>query len=679
MPFRRAEDQMASTFRRDGDERRAPPDPTFDFFRSMVPGVQKGVVGMSQFFNDMPQMQTDLAAYAAEKLTGRPVDAATKEHLGIASRLTNPVSALQYVAGKVTGAPSGSRGVNAAREQQFGAYYRPQTEAGRVGEAVGAALPGMAVGPGSMAARAVQTVVPAASGELARYGVEKMGGDPTAQALAQLGAGVGTGAVAGALMQPRAPQGMFAESLRGVTQAQYDDALALIQRAQAQGVQLTLPEAIQQLTNSATGAGRLQRLVEGTREGAQVIGPVMSQRPAQVAGAVGNFADTVAPPTAYPSMLGVQTQETADRALADVRQAINAQARPHYDALPGNVIPPADIASLSPTARATYEQALAGIRANPVLNAEIAHLPDTDAAVMNEVMKRLNTLSQNATPNPANMSSDATLAAAYQRGGGELEALAAANAPTWGPARETVAAGRGLFLEPLQAGPLGKWATTPDPAKQRAAMFPTNPEPGSQVELVDAIGQLNRRSPGLAAQMARQHVLSTFNEADQNLQGGWNQWGGAKWAAAVAGNPQQRQTLLTGVDEAGGDAQALAALLDTMEATGKRQAQGSLTSFNSEDLKRLGDAGFMGELARTGANLPGALRRWGEAIQRWQMGRNAEGLAALLLEPPNALPSLPADTYSSALARSLTATLGSREPAELERKEEERRKRARVH
>lgn len=545
-------------------------------------------------------------------------------------------------------------------------YHKPQTTAGEYARTIGQFAPA-AVFPGSAPARLANVLAPALTSETAGQITE---GSPIEPYARVAGALLGAGGAALA-RQPRPTTRMLAEGSRGASDEQIMLARALREDAASRGITLTQAEAVQQVTGGGTGLGRLQRVLEGTRAGSERIAPVMSQRPAQVAGAVGQFADNLAPPSPNPGMVGAQAQEAAEQSLTGVRQAVNANARPWYDALKTERLPPTpQAAQLSQNP--AYQEALATVRGNPVLNAEIANLPDDSLAVVNEVVKHLDTLAENARPNPAASTGNAQMSAAYHAASRSADELASAYSEPWRLARGMVSSGREAFLEPLQRGPLGAVSATPNVQAQTRAMFPSAPVEGAADETSAALQVLMDQNPSVPPDLLRQHLMNTFNEAQQNLQSGPNQWGGAKFAATVAGNPEQARTLMAGTEAAGGNPGELQALLRALEATGKRQAPGSQTAYNMEDLKNLGSTGAAGEILQTGLNPPGTFRRIGDAFQRFQVERNAAQLAEALLASPEraseilleARRTLPAGTALQEIER-LALTGAQARPREL--------------
>lgn len=520
--------------------------------------------------------------------------------------------------------------------------------------------------PGGLARRAANVVAPAVLSQAAGEITE---GKPTESYARMAGALLGAGGVG--LVGRAGPRStLLANASRGASDQQVAMARQLMEQGQARGVRLTMAEALQQVTNSGTGMGRLQRVVEGTQAGNQRIAPVMAERPGQVRRAVADFADTVAPATDQPSMIGPAAQRAADQGITGARRMVNSFAEPHYDALSGQEVPPADYAALANNP--SYQQALAGLRGNPELAAQVAGLPDNNVAVVNEVLKRLNTTAEQVRPGPMNPMGDNGLAALRDHAAGSASEIAGNASPDFAAARQGVAAGRQAYVEPLQRGPLGQMANTADVGQQTGALFPAQPMEGAAAETARALQMTAASDPAAASSLVRQHLVNSANEATQDLQAGPNPWGGAKWAATQMGNPEQAATLRAGVGAVGGDVANLDQLIEIMRATGKRQAPGSLTAYNNRDLEELGKAGVVGEVARTGLNPPGFFRRIGQGFQDWQTERNAGRLADAILANPadaerillRARQVVPEGPELQAIERAAMAAQLSRQPQE---------------
>lgn len=608
-----------------------------------------GVEGASQFLGTIGDLQ-NIGGAAAQKVAGF-----LKEHgfgdgsvpQGIPGIPTIPQAfqALSTAVAKKTGAdPRLSRLATAAMMPaaigqaptsaeiqgavtKDGPLYQPQTKAGQYARTIAQFAPAAAT-PGSAARRLANVIAPALASETAGQITKGTKAEPYARIAGALAGGGG----AAILAAPGPRTRILAEAVRGASDDQIAQARQLMETGQREGVQLTMAEALQQVTNGGTGMGRLQRVVEGTKAGAERISPVMAQRPGQVRQAVTGFADTLAPATDQPSMIGAQAQQAAEGGLGDVRRFVNFGAQPHYEALVGQALPDAEFQHLRQNP--TFAAALGELRSNPELNASIAHLPDNDLSVINEVQKRIQGMAEAATPNPANPAGNNQLAAVRNSAAGQVNDIASQASPDWRAARDAVSAGRQEYLEPLQRGPLGAISATPDVGTQTSALFPTRPLEGAPAETARAIEMLGSQDPAAGPSLVRQHLVNDLNEATQANVGGPNQWGGAKYAALVAGNPEQERTLMSGVGAAGGDTGRLADIVNVLRGTGWRERPGSMTAYNTKDLEELGNAGMLGEVARTGLNPPGTFRRIGAALQDWQTERNAGRLADAILAAP---------------------------------------------
>ncbi len=504
------------------------------------------------------------------------------------------------------------------------AAHRPQGMAGRFGQALGENLPALAA-PGSAPARIANTVLPAVGAQGFEEGARALGADEKWQGRARiLGGLLGGGAAALGAKGPT--DSMLTRDTQGVTDAQIAQARALMENAP---VRLTGAEAVQQVTGGASGLGTRQRVLEGTSVGRELFNPVMSQRPQEVAQAANQVFDQIAPRSQNPSAIGTQAQRAAEGRVTQVRQGINQAAEPHYQALQGQEIPPAQYQTL--VQDPAYVAGLQQLRNDPILNGPVAHLPDNDLSVVNEVVKQIDQLGNAANPGVMNPQGNMTLSSRYGDARQAADDLAAQVSPDWRMARDIGAQGRQQLLEPMQAGPLGEVASAPDVQAQARALYPNNPPEGFANESAEALSGLGP----VGADVTRQHLAGSFNEATQNLQGGPNQWGGAKFAAQVAGNPEQRAVLAENVGQVAPQAQPdLENLIQALEATGKRQPAGSQTAYNTEELRSLGDAGVAGNVLATGLNPTGTFRRMGEGFKDLSTRLNSRRLSEILLENP---------------------------------------------
>ncbi|MCJ2009437.1 hypothetical protein [Methylobacterium sp. J-092] len=187
--------------------------------------------------------------------------------------------------------------------------------------------------------------------------------------------------------------------------------------------------------------------------------------------------------------------------------------------------------------------------------------------------------------------------------------------------------------------------------------------PNSQGEVGGAMVALARNNPTVARALARTHLEGVFNEATQTVRGVAQQYGGAGFASAVRGNPQQRTNLDAGL-RALPDGEQTGSVMDrfltALEATGYRPQRGSDTAFNQAIQKQLGSGktpvgqavsdvvssaalggAFGGLHGAAGGAFVGLRRGVGDAVTQARMMGNTAAVARMLLDPTMA-PSLQA-------------------------------------
>lgn len=192
-------------------------------------------------------------------------------------------------------------------------------------------------------------------------------------------------------------------------------------------------------------------------------------------------------------------------------------------------------------------------------------------------------------------------------------------------------------LDRVYKSPIGQLANKDTTTKSAIdALFPASPVPGTANEIAETLGALARKNPMAARELVRVHLESTFNQAARNNMGGPNPGMGAKFAVAVRGGPQQAENLNAALTATLGPdgAQGFNRYLDIVEATGRRLGQGSPTASNTEIGRELTQGGAVREtinLASGGlVGLPRAIR---ERYQMWQLGKNTEDIAKIIINP----------------------------------------------
>lgn len=603
-----------------------------DFGRSVVTGLEKGVAGVAGLPGDIRRLEG-----GAVNFTARQVARAMGHDPGAGNvfdpKAVGPTDILNPAMLAAHMAPT-TGGLDAAQQAHLGPYHIPQTTAGRYGQRIAEFAPTVVGGEASIPAKLLATLL-AGGGSQAAEDIAPEQFKPAAAMGGALLGGLGAGGLA---HLGRAPEAAFGNALGNVSPEQMRLSEQLRQSAAASGLKLTVPEAVQQVTDNGTGLGRMQRVVESTKPGQALTAPYFAERPAQVQGAVSRFADQIAGPSNQPGMIGQRANAAASGALDKARQTVNKVAEPDYRALTEQQMDPEQYAQL--TANPSYLGALKELRSHPELGATVAHLPDSNLSVINEVQKRLGTGADAAAGSPL-LPGDNHLAALRTQAKTLADMLARDASDTgyggeYGRARDTVSNLSAQYVDPLKAGPLGAMSKTAKVGEQTAALYPAKPLEGASNETGQAVRVLGATDPGVAEDLTRQHLVNALNDAMKNLQGGQNQYAGAKLAVSLAGNPEQAATLHAGVSALpGGEqrAQEMADLLQALQATGKRQQPGSMTAFNADDLKDLHIAPFAHALGRIGDPLT-----WGagvgDVINRANYRRNVNSLAEMLMADP---------------------------------------------
>jgi hypothetical protein len=605
-----------------------------DFAKSTGVGVGKGAIGLGGMVGDVRELITKGAGAVGIS------PETTKKAITFANPLLGPV---------VANAPT-SADIQGKIEGVTGEFYKPQYTTGEYGQTIGEMLPASLLGPAGGARVAAgnvakYAVLPGITSETAGQLAQKYA--PDYETAARTGTAIVTGGTAAALSRPgsasRALQGQLPDF---VTPAHVQRAEALIQAAQQRGITLTWPEALSQVTGRPVLTG-MQRTVEGAAASRPQMQAVMGERPQQI-GTAGQAAfGKVGPVSPNPSMIGPQVGAAAEHVIGRVNAAINTATRPSYDAARQTLVPQNVHAAMM--ADPLFEQALNAVRNDPARNSFIRGLSDRSTIVYDAVKQELAERSTNAL-NPAQPGASRTVSAATGSLSGDVRDIAVAadraamglrpGGPGVGNLEHALAEQARLreqFLEPLQRGPLGRLADK-DITTRKAieTLFPENPVPHTAGEVADAVRAVAQRSPRAAEELVRAHIEWTFSKSIQNLISGENQWGGAKFAAVLVGNPQQRANLRAAVEALPGGQQRwqnFNTFLEIVEATGKRLQQGTHTAFTIDELRALGASGAVVGAAKLIGSPGKLLSLIHDKLTGWQQGRNLNELAHILTDP----------------------------------------------
>jgi len=601
-----------------------------DVAKSAGAGVARGAIGLLGLPGTVAQGLRWGADALADQTVGRAVNYAKTGSWDAPSPPSSTEAARQNTVFNLPTPDqviSGEKLVDAAATVVPGIKYQPQTIAGEYARTAGEFAPGALI-PGSAAARIVGGVAaPAILSETAGQLTKGTGLEAPARVAGALAGGLG----AAMLTRPGNANAAAAAHMTNVADADVLAAGRLMEEAASRGVPLTWPEAIAQTTGNSASLTSLQRVVEGSEKGGEVMRGFMSQRPAQMQAAGRAAMEDLAPPVIQPSTVGPQAGRAAQGVIDDGERAINRATRPLYAQAEVQRLDPADFARISQIP--AFKQELAALRADPIMGPQFAQFGDDSVAVIDAIQKRVRDLGDAAKTGGEKFKASVI-------GGQRSDIINAADAaaPSYAAARQQQATLRERYLQPIIDGPLGKIAakdTTTETAIN--ALFPRKPLPGAAGEVADAVGALARKSPAVAERLVRAHAESVFDDATRALTGGANEFGAAKFSAALTGNAEQAASLEAAVRALpNGDVrwQGFRKFLDVAEATGQRQRIGSMTAFNKEIQDSLSKGGLLSDavpVIKSGATvLPTMIR---ERYAQYQLGKNTQELARLITDP----------------------------------------------
>jgi hypothetical protein len=524
--------------------------------------------------------------------------------------------------------------------------YEPQTGAGRMTDMVAQTL----FAPGQMTAKLAAGVGAGAAGEGARLsGVN----NPLALGVLQM---MGAGAASLPLVMRSVPASNIEEAIKHITPQHLNQAQRLMDDAARMGSPLTGAEAIAQVTGKNT-LQDIQRVVEASSRGGPVLQTMMNQRPGASRAAFESQADSIAPMPIDPSRTPVRMQQAAEGAITSARQAGNEQARPFYDAARSTTLSPAQASStvFEPALNAAINRVVR----DPMSSAY--RMPPSSVAAIDAAKKYLDDVAGSAKIAGRN-----ELAKNASSGATAAREVADAASPEYRQARAIVAENRQNVVNPMRESPVGDIARTINkPAEQamRAQgeiLMPQAPRALNPATIRKTVSTIKSQDPDAARDFVRQNLQAIFDESAQNLSGGANQWGGAKFAAQIVGNPRQKENLQALVESVS-DKQAWVGfnrMLQVLEAQGKRHAPGSQTAFNQKTQARL-SAGGLGAIPASAASPNKALSIVGEAYDSFRFGKNTEDMARILTDPKSVdlMRKLALEAPTSGKAASITAQI----------------------
>lgn len=510
-----------------------------------------------------------------------------------------------------------------------GGIYKPQTGAGRIADfTTQMVATGGSMAPRAIAQGLVSGVAGGGAGELART----VSDNPWVVGGAQV-----AGALAGAapFMLRGVPAANIDKALRNVTPEQMAQAQSLMDRAASMGTPITGAEAIAQVTGKNT-LQDIQRVVEQSPKGGSVLQNVMNARPEANRSAFTAATDEAAGAIpATPSRTPVALQEAAAGAITDARRSGNAAAKEAYDAARQNIIPEQQWMSL--VEDPAVKKALSAVRTAPEWGA--AKAPPGSIEWLDSAKRWLDSKLQarDITPSEARI---------WQGARDKIVQVADAESPAYEAARQIVARNRREVVQPMVESPVGDLAKTKGMplnaeqlmTRQSEVLMPTAPRALDPQTIRTAVQQISAKDPEAARAFVRQNLEAIFSEATQANVGGANQWGGAKFAAQIAGNPAQEKNLAALIDSASGKGTyaGFRNFLEVMEAQGKRHAPGSMTEFNRQTAGALSSAGA-GAVPAAAVSPGRASTLIYDWYQNFRYGKNTQEMAKILTDPDSVM------------------------------------------
>ena len=468
-------------------------------------------------------------------------------------------------------------------------------------------------------------------GSATQQGMEYAGAGPIQQmigtGLAMTGAGAATGGVRST------PADIVNRQLKGVTPEGMRLAELLQQDSYKLGMPITGAEAIAQATGQK-GLTTTQRFLEQAQPSQATMNQFMAKRPAGVEKGFNVTVEGISPnmPTsATPYNLEQAGKEVLSGANIGVTRSVNPFYQKGMNEMQnlqaGKALPvlPSEVVALksNPELGPAIQDAI-----NHVTNDnyyKVKGLPESDPKVLNAAKIYLDTQYKNFSKNITD-SEDKLKAGTAWGASRELDSYLSAKSPAYAQGSKNYEIAQKTQIGPLERSPVGQIS---EGKVTGETLMPQKPVSLYPEDIKRTADLLRRKNPEALPDWTRQQLESTFNETTQKLASGENQFGGPKFAATIAGNPQQRKNLQTLVTETGGMQawKGFENFLDVAEAQGQRMPANSATAFNEMVKNELGSG-----IVSKGLTMfkPSNLVNWAENMQ---LGRNSDMLAKMLTDP----------------------------------------------
>ena len=576
------------------------------YFDTFVNAIPKGTAGLADSIINTPENLVNLGKMGfgtAATALGRPDLAPNVEapnnlvanagrKVGLIRESAEPTNALGRVI-DMTGQVIGGGGIN---PRALTRNIAAKSAAPIIRDVTASTASGIGAGVGREVAGSIDT------------------GNEAANALIDAGLTFAGGAVPGGFAASRGTAGdRSAAALNGVTKEQMALAKALQNKANEAGAPITAYEAVQAITGQNPKMQTQQRLAEQSDAGQTTLVPRMQQRPENNAALMDRTIDQVALLSPQPDTLAGRLRTAAADSISNARQLGNVLAKPYYDSAKAKLLSPAQASAT--TFDPAIKMAIDKVTKDPLNNAYGKPLASVE--VLDAAKKYLDDISSNAGIQGKNsLQANASAAAS------NIRAIADAAAPEYATARAVFGQNMQDVVNPMEQGQIGKLSRSDEFRSQAATLLPDAPMDVNPNVIDKTLTTIRAQDPEIGAQFIGQHLRGVFNEANQKTVGGDNVFGGAKFAAKVAGNPEQEANLIQALRSSGADPRGIHDALEIFRAQGMKPPVNSATSANINEGSLL-----------NGRKLADALRLIPGAVDGWRNGWATKQLAEALASP----------------------------------------------
>jgi hypothetical protein len=596
--------------------------------RKLSQSMMKGVTGLGDIFLGAPENVKRLYQYATTPDMPIPRAASPSRTFLTEKGIITPEAEFKSPVGRVAGFTTElmtSGGLNPFSMTKAVAT-KPLLPASReIGSQVGRT--------------AFQGAVGGSTSELLNsIGVES----PLAQFLATGGAMTAAGLPVGGLRST--PADIVNRNLKGVTPEQIRLAQLLQQNSIKQGMPITGAEAIAQVSGQR-GLTTTQRFLEQAEPSQGTMNQFMAGRPAGVQQGFGNLMQNVSP-RAPTSATPFNLQQAGQNVIRGAESSVTGNVSPYFTQAGKQAVPNTDIA---------------GMMTNPKISDAVEYVRSTGTyGVKNEPANAVKTLiaakqyldDQYSKQMNAVTGAEKNAARVTYSANRQLDDYLNTVSPDYAKGSQKFEVAQKTQMTPLKQGVIGQIA---EGATGADVLMPQKPVSLYPADIKRTADLLRRKDPNALPEWTRQNLEGIFNETTQNLATGQNQFGGPKFAAAIAGNKQQRDNLRTLVTETSGMQawQGFEKFLDVAQAQGQRMPANSATAFNEMIKNELGTGVVSKALTPF---KPSNIVSWAENVQ---LGRNADMLAKMLTDPDsvNKLQELARTGPKSAKAQTLVNSI----------------------